>query len=258
MIFGLGELLWLLILMGPLLFLQNRLHYEAQAILFLLTHRTDITAILFFILFFPGILLHEISHLIMAFLLRVRVGSFSLLPRVIEPSEKGKPSHLQLGRVETSSTDIFRDAFIGTAPLITGGLLITYGGMIQLHLDQVWENMVKGDFNKIFQDITSLYMQPDFWVWFYLILVVSSTMLPSASDRRAWLPIGLIFISLITISILAGAGPWMISHLAPILVQAFQALTIVVGISVSVHLILITPLYLLRRLLTRLTGMQVG
>ena len=258
MMFGLSELLWLLILMGPLLFLQNRLHYEVQAILLLLTRRTDITAILFFILFFPGILLHEISHLIIAFLLRVRVGSISLLPRVIEPSGTGKPPHLQLGRVETSSTDIFRDAFIGAAPLFTGGLLITYGGMIQLHLGQVWESMVKGDINKLFIDITSLYTLPDFWVWFYLILVVSSTMLPSASDRRAWLPISLIFISLITISLLAGAGPWMASHLAPVLVQAFQALTLVVGISVSSHLILLVPLYLLRRILTRLTGLQVG
>ena len=80
----------------------------------------DISTALFAVLFFPGVLLHETSHYVMARLLGVRAVSFSLIPR---PQPDGK---LQLGYVETDRTDLLRDALIGAAPLISGGSLIAY------------------------------------------------------------------------------------------------------------------------------------
>ena len=102
--------LYLLILLGPLFILQRSLHRETQAIFLLLTRRTELAIILFSLLFFPGILLHESSHYLTARLLGVRTGKFSLVPRV-QPGGR-----LQLGYVETASSDWLRDALIGAAP----------------------------------------------------------------------------------------------------------------------------------------------
>ena len=59
----------------------------------------------------------------MSHLLGVPTGRISLLPK---PLENGR---LQLGFVETGRTDIFRDALIGMAPLIAGGIVVTLTGM---------------------------------------------------------------------------------------------------------------------------------
>ena len=75
---------WLLLVLGPLLLLQRRLHWEIQAVFLLLTRRVDISVYLFSILFFPGILLHETSHYVMARVLGVRTGRFSLLPQPLQ------------------------------------------------------------------------------------------------------------------------------------------------------------------------------
>ena len=105
--------------------------------------------------------------------------------------------------------------------------------------------------------LPALMVQKDFWLWFYLIVVVSSMMMPSESDRRAWLPLALVGLVLLAISLFAGAGPWMVEHLARPLDQILRAVAIVFGISVLVHLVLLGPVWLIRRLLSRLLGLEV-
>lgn len=245
-------LLWLLILIGPLLFLQRGLHHEIQAIFLILTRRADVSMGLFSILFFPGVLLHEGSHFLMARLLGVRTGRFSLLPR---PLPNGR---MQLGFVETASTDWVRDALIGAAPLVAGGLFVAYIGVYQLGLPDFWEQARSGNMQSIFQGLSTLYSQPDFWLWFYLTFTISSTMLPSASDRRAWLPLTLVAGVLLGLSLLTGAGPWLLENLAPILNRLLLAVASVFGISVFVHLVLLLPTFTLRHLLAWLTGVKLA
>ena len=71
-------LVWLLIVLGPLLFSQRVLTREIQAVLFLLTRRPRMSLGIFSALFFPGVLLHEASHLVTARLLGVKTGRLSL------------------------------------------------------------------------------------------------------------------------------------------------------------------------------------
>jgi len=63
--------------------------------------------------------------------------------------------------------------------------------------------------------------------------------------------------ALVALALLAGAGPWMIEHLAAWLNQIFRALAVVFGISLAIHLALWLPLRLLRSLLCRLTGARL-
>jgi hypothetical protein len=244
-------LVWLLALLGPFIFIQRRLHRELQSSLLLLTRRGEVTLALFSLIFLPGVLLHELSHYFVAGLLGVRASRFSVLPRI---TDEGR---LQLGYVETTTTDLVRDALIGTAPLVIGGIFVTYAGIVHLGLGSLWEAAISGDTNAVWENLSTIPVQPDFWLWFYLIFAVSSTMLPSVSDRRAWLPIGLVIGILIVLVLIAGAGPWLLENLADPLNIALRALAIIIGISLAIHIVLFPLVWIVRRILTRLTGFEV-
>jgi hypothetical protein len=64
-------------------------------------------------LYFPGTVLHELSHYCAARLLQVPVGRISLVP-------KFQGNGLQLGSVEIGKTDFIRRFLIGIAPLLSG------------------------------------------------------------------------------------------------------------------------------------------
>lgn len=244
-------LLWLLVLLGPLLYVQRRLHFETQAVFLLLTRRAEIALALFSLLFFPGVLLHEGSHFLMARLLGVRTGRFSLLPR---PRPDGR---VQLGYVETVRADLVRDALIGLAPLLTGGAFVAWAGLSHLGLAGVWEAIASGEPALVRGALGALVDRQDFWLWFYLTFAVSSTMLPSASDRRAWPPLVLAGALALGVGLLAGAGPWMAVHLAPRVNAASRAVAVVLAITLALHAALLPPAWALRRALSRVTGLDV-
>ena len=82
-------------------------------------------------------------------------------------------------------------------------------------------------------------------------------MLPSESDRRAWLPMLIFAVVLVGLAFFAGAGEWMLVNLAPGVNRLFAASAAVFGISVLVHTLLLIPVILLRKLLNRVTGLKV-
>jgi hypothetical protein len=245
-------IVWLLLMLGPLLILQRKLHLEIQSLFLILTHRPTVTITIFSILFLPGVALHEASHFLMARLLRVRTGRVSLFPRVL------KGGRLRMGYVETGSTDVVRDALIGAAPLLTGGLVVTYIGMIRMGLVPLGNDLLKGQFELFWQGLAHLPLLPDYWLWFYLAFVVSSTMLPSPSDRHAWLPILVVAGALVLLALVAGAGAWMVANLAPFFNQALRTIAAVFAISVAVHVVILLPIWLLRLLVSRVTGLSVS
>ncbi|MCA1953744.1 MAG: hypothetical protein LDL12_01200 [Anaerolinea sp.] len=244
-------LLWFLGCLAAFVVAQRRLHRELQAVFLLLTRHPAVTVGVFSLLLFPGVLLHELSHYLMARLLGVRTGRFSLLPAVLADGT------VRLGYVETAQVDFGRDALIGMAPLLTGGALTAYLGIERLGFLQLAESFSRGGLSGFWQGLVALPQQSDFWLWFYLTLAISSTMLPSASDRRGWLPLGLTVGGLVALAVVAGAGPWMLENLAPGLNQLLRALAVVLAISLVVHGVLLVPVWALRRLIERLTGMRV-
>ncbi len=244
-------LVWLLITLGLLFILQRQLHREIQAIFLIITRNQDITIWVFSLLFFPGVFLHEFSHLVMAKLLRVRTGSFSLLPR---PMPDG---HLQMGYVEAATTDVFRDSLVGLAPLISGMLFIALAVIPHLQLTTMWESLNQSQWQVFLKEFEVLPSIPDFWLWFYGTFAISSTMLPSESDRHAWLPVLLTAIVLLATAVLAGAGPWMLDILATPFNQFLRGTALVLLVSVIIHVLLIIPLALIHLLLSHLTGLDV-
>lgn len=250
----LGQLGWLLLSLLLLAVLQRRLHIEIQSVIWLLSRHVEITAMLFFVLFLPGILVHEISHYLCARLLGVKTGRFSLFPK---PLPNGQ---LQLGFVETAPTDIFRDALIGTAPLLVGMILIAYLAMRPLGMPAFLEFGSSKSWEVLWSELMTLPQRSDLWLWFYLIFVISSTMLPSASDRRAWLPIAVVIGLVIACAWLIGAGPWLIGtweRVTPWTSTIFRVLGLIFGISAMIHALLLPPFWIMHHLLRRVSQSSV-
>jgi len=244
-------LLGFLLAFVPLVFIQRLLHREIQAALIILTRNKPLSIALFSILFLPGVFLHELSHYLMAKLLGVRTGRFSIIPAALPDGR------LQLGYVETAAADIFRDSLIGLAPLLSGSVFIAYAGIAQMRLDVLWSLAGAGNFDLFWRGLLLLPQIPDFYFWSYLIFVVSSSMMPSASDRHSWLPLGLLSAALFALALFAGAGSWMLQNLAPALDNFFRAATPLFGLSVALHVVLLPLVWGLHRLLTRITGLDI-
>ena len=235
----------------PLVFLQRLLHREIQAVFILLTRNVQLTIGLFSFLFFPGVFLHELSHFLMAKLLRVRTGKISLIPRALPDGR------LQMGYVETVSTDIARDSLIGLAPLLAGTLFVAYAGVYHLQVHTLWNVLRNGQVELFWMGLGMLPKAQDFYLWFYLTFAISSTMMPSESDRHAWLPLGLWAAALLALAVFSGAGTWMLENLAPQIDNFLNSVAMLFGFSNAVHIILLFPFFVFHRLLVYVMQVDV-
>lgn len=81
------------------------------------TQNIKLSTTLIAVIYFPGVLVHEISHLLAATLLGVRVGHIEFWPSFSD-------GNLKLGSVRIEKTDAFRKTLIATAPVFVGTVVI--------------------------------------------------------------------------------------------------------------------------------------
>jgi len=247
----LNNIFWLVLSMALLAWLQSRLHREVQLFFLLVTRRPRMAVVLFALVFFPGVLLHELSHYLTAKLLRVPTGRFSIFPKNVGDGR------LQLGYVEVAAADPIRESLIGAAPLLAGSAFVAYAGLVRLGLDSIWVALTQKGLGSGVDELFSIFEQADVWLWLYLALTISSTMFPSASDRQPMLKTLIGFIILLAIVLLLGAGYWLLDLVGPGLARIMGAAVVIFGISNGLHVVLLIPLILIRLLLAEVLGVEV-
>ena len=247
----LADWIWLLVALVPLIFLERWVHRHLQGIWLLLLRDPDLALVMYSLLMLPGVLVHEGSHWVAATLLGVRAGRFSVVP------ERLPDGTLRLGYVETEHVDPLREALIGVAPLIVGTAAIIFVGFSRLGVAPVGEALARGDLLAAVQSARAMTGLPNFWLWLYLIFTISNSMLPSASDRRAWWPV-LAVVTVITLVLFyLGLGSVLLDSLSSPLDTATRALASAFTITVGLNLTLLPVILLLELGLTRLTGLKV-
>jgi len=247
----LASWVWLLVALVPLIFLERWIHRHLQGLWLLIFRDPNIALVMYSITMLPGVLLHEGSHWIAATLLGVRTGRFSVIP------ERMPDETLRLGYVETVKVDFLREALIGIAPLVAGAGAIIFMGYGRLGVGPVGEALTRGDVLAMVEGVRAMMAAPDFWLWLYAIFTVSNSMLPSASDRRAWLPSAVLVALLGGLLVYAGFGPVLAQTLAAPLDAATRALAAAFTLTIGLNLFIAPFVWLIERALMRVTGLKV-
>jgi hypothetical protein len=234
--------------------LQRWLHRHIHGLAYLITGKRNWAILLYAIVLFPGVLLHEISHWLAANLLGVRTGSFSVLPKT-----KADGS-IQLGYVEyykSSKVGPIRESLIGSAPLITGTaaiLLIAFKVFDVTNLALAAET---GDIESLSQAITTLFSTNDFLIWLYLMFAFSNAMMPSSSDRKAWPAFALIMVIVAAGLYILGLQDVMMAGLARPVATVFGYLGLAFSLTIGVDLFVIMAVYIFEWMISRLKGVEV-
>lgn len=151
--------------------IERWLHQHVFKVGWLVTNSFQTTTILYYILFLPGILLHEFSVWVVARLLRVRVE------RVIGFPEQQHVGEIRLNFVRMpQQAGALRSALIRFAPLPTGMLCLW---LITAHVFRLHESAILspvGSIDELARAVIRLTRTADFWLWFYLAFTVANTM----------------------------------------------------------------------------------
>ncbi len=244
--------LWLFVTLPPLLVLERWIHRHMQGLGLLLMRDPDLATILYSAIFLPGVALHELSHWVAAKLLGVETARVSLWPR------RQPDGTLRLGFVETAKVDFVREAIIGAAPLLAGSAVVVLIGYSRLAIGPLGAAVASGDVAGMAQKLIASLQSADAFVWLYLLFAVSNSMMPSASDRRAWLPVTTLLALLGLGLYFVGVAPLLMESLGEPVAAGVRVIASAFSMTISVNLIIIPLIWLIEKLLVRLTGLKVN
>lgn len=133
-----------------LFFLSRGLAQSLAFFFFRITKSKNSTIQLLSLLFLPGVIVHELAHLITAGILFVPVGDIEFVPKLQNDGT------VKLGSVAIAKTDPLRRAVIGFAPVFAGLTII----------------------------FTTFYYSPPLLATYYILFEVSNTMFSSRKDAE--------------------------------------------------------------------------
>ncbi len=149
-----------------------------QEIVYRLTGSGDMAMVILFLVYLPGIFIHELSHWLMAKVVGLKTGKFRVWPQ-----KKGK--YIGMGAVTVNRGGTVRDSLVGMAPLLTGSGLMTLIAGEVFGADRLAGVWAQGNALDVVTSIfDALAQQQDGLIWAWAIFAVANAMMPSASDRQ--------------------------------------------------------------------------
>ncbi|MBP7964830.1 MAG: hypothetical protein KBG20_21740 [Caldilineaceae bacterium] len=241
------SLLGLVLSLAVLAGLSRLLSRYVQLTVLHLTRSPDMVMVVYFLIFLPGVFIHEAAHWLMARLLGLKTGKFRVWPQ-----RQGK--YIGLGSVQVSSGGVIIDNLVGMAPLIAGTLLITLIGVGVFETDSLASALQQGRIGAVVQTAWQTLGQADGGLWAYLIFVVGNVMMPSASDRHQLTPL-LLYLLLAGVLYLLLDLPrqWLTVGLAN-LTAPMDVLTSAIFFVIGLDLVAVAIFFVLSWLLERLLG----
>ena len=234
----------------PLVLLERWIHQHLHGIGLLLTGSQDAAVLLYALPLLPGVVLHELSHWLVAKLLGVKTAKMSLLPK------RQRGGRVQLGSVIVQQTDAVRASLIGIAPLVSGSLVVLVIGQRTLGVGLLGEALRTENIGVIFSAWLTALRAPDMWLWLYLLFAVANAMLPSPSDRETWLPVILFLAGVVVVAYVLGFSSFLL-ELAPLVVTALRWLAAAFGMTLVADVPFVILIVCAEWLLGTLRGQRV-
>ena len=184
----------------PLLWVKRLITQHLQELSVRWVGDPDVALVVYFVIVLPGVILHELSHWLMATVLGVRVRQMA-----IGPVRKGRSKRVSLGSIRVGNVDPVRASIIGLAPLLGGSAAILLVGNLVLGVGDLARATSGQGLQGIVAALEQATRVPDFWLWLYLIFAVSNAMLPSESDMASVRPV-FIFLGIAALAVMVAAG----------------------------------------------------
>jgi hypothetical protein len=204
--------------------------HQVQILGLRLTRDHQIAVMTYYLLLLPGILLHELSHLVMARLLGLKVGKFTLWPRRTRGA-------VELGSVTITSGGVIRDSLVGLAPFLGGTVVLLLVGYAVFDVAELGRAWAIGGGRSVLAALDGIWLVPDVWLWAYVIFVVSNAMVPSPADRQPWLVAGLYTVGALILGYLLGGLPSIPESVSTQVAGVLQVLTLAFIFTLAIDLL---------------------
>jgi hypothetical protein len=208
-----------------LAWLSRQLSLHIQKILAIFTRSLDLAIVLFFLILFPGVVIHEAAHWVTARLVGLKPSKFRVWPK-----KQGK--FIGLGSVTVQRGNLWQETFVGMAPLFVGTILLALIGEHIFHIFAVSAALSGRQWAAGEQAFAQILQTPDGVLWGYLLFAIANAMMPSASDREPVKPL-LLYSALALVGYLLLGLPLapfsaVLSWLAPMLQTVTNALIFII------------------------------
>lgn len=211
------------------LFLLSRwLTQTLYRFFFILTRSRPWAITLMTLLFFPGTVIHELSHLFTAEILGVRTGKLTLAPESLRSEDES----VRTGSVAIAKTGPFRRAAIGLAPTIISLASFSFLSYMLLHpsvlpIRPITLTMYHYQFSII--DVVII----------YLLFAVSGAMFPSPEDMKGIPALGLTLVVLLAAAYIAGFRLSLTGQALEFVTQVTTSLVQSLGIVLAINGVLL-------------------
>lgn len=230
--------------------IEQWLHQHIFKLGWLLTKDFQITTILYYSVFLPGIIVYEVVYWIFAGILDVRAE------RAIGIPEKQEIGELRLNFVKLSKkASPWKLAIINIAPTIIGLALIWLIVNNGFDIQSVLRTMSPGTLESVSAGIQQLTNAPDFWLLAFFIFTISNTMLPDKNVLNGWWWLfGVIALATLPLFLL-GVGDDIVGEaITGPIANLLNVLSSIFAIIIVIDVFMVAILGTLEAIIERITG----
>lgn len=219
-----GFYLLLFVIELTFLYFISRLSIKELFYILRIFFRSDKIVFIFIaLIFFPGTVIHELSHFLVAIVLLLKVREIHIFPEF-------EKNYIKLGRVIYEKKDVLRGIIVGVAPIAIGLIIFFWISTLQIFF------------------IENLWLK---FIMFYLIFVISTTMFSSRQDLIDLvylLPIAMISTILLYLFQIDLMGFLSKPQLIAVTADFVYDVNVYLGISIVVHTGLLIVLFTVKKI----------
>jgi hypothetical protein len=214
--------------------MERWLHQHIFKVGWLTTQNLQTTTIVYYTVFLPGVVLHEVVLWLVAGILNVRAEHAIAIP------EKQEIGELKLNFVRIHPRiEPYKKVIITLSPLLVGTAFIWHVATNVFVIQDFAATISTGQLNDVARGFQQLTRVTDFWLWFYLVFTVGNTMFPSFTKElqpvRLLVTVGVVLV--IILSIIGISNQFLQTATLPL--RGFiETLQIILTMMISVNLLM--------------------